>query len=251
MATAMHLVLVGACYVDTILTVPHFPAQDSKLRATSLSVRRGGNCPNTLEVLLQLLARDGSERRVVPHLVSPLPRRSSPATQRILGSFAGPDGLADGLADDGPDGLAIDGPDHLADTPLFRHCLYRHAHSEPASSYIIRSAAASTRTIVNYNALPDMTLPEFHAVARSFGAAPHSWWHFEGRTPETTLACMHLLRNLLPAARISVEVEKPDRPGLEALAAEADVVFYSRAWAESRRHQSAGACLTAQTRRPG
>ncbi len=33
-------------------------------------------------------------------------------------------------------------------------------------------------------------------------------------------------------AKISIEVEKPGREGLEELAAEADVVFYSRSWAE-------------------
>jgi len=31
---------------------------------------------------------------------------------------------------------------------------------------------------------------------------------------------------------VSVEVEKPGREGLEELAAEADVVFYSKSWAE-------------------
>jgi ketohexokinase len=43
---------------------------------------------------------------------------------------------------------------------------------------------------------------------------------------------MHILRDALPNARISVEVEKPGREGLPQLAAEADVVFYSRSWAE-------------------
>lgn len=56
----------------------------------------------------------------------------------------------------------------------------------------------------------------------------------QGRIPETTLACMRLLRQKLPEANISVEVEKPGREGLSQLAQEADVVFYSRAWAEVR-----------------
>jgi ketohexokinase len=34
---------------------------------------------------------------------------------------------------------------------------------------------------------------------------------------------------------ISVEVERPGREGLEALAAEADVVFYSKSWAQVRQ----------------
>lgn len=40
-----NIVFVGACYLDTILTVPHFPVEDEKLRATSISRRRGGNGP--------------------------------------------------------------------------------------------------------------------------------------------------------------------------------------------------------------
>lgn len=47
--------------------------------------------------------------------------------------------------------------------------------------------------------------------------------------------CMQYLRAELPCARISVEVEKPGRDGLAELAAEADVVFYSKTWAEVMR----------------
>lgn len=46
-----------------------------------------------------------------------------------------------------------------------------------------------------------------------------------------TLECMHYLRRYFPAMKISVEVEKPGRSGLTNLAAEADVVFYSKSWA--------------------
>lgn len=54
----------------------------------------------------------------------------------------------------------------------------------------------------------------------------------KGRIPDVILACMKYLRTRFPSVRISVEVEKPRRPGLQELAAEADVVFYSRSWAE-------------------
>ena len=50
--------------------------------------------------------------------------------------------------------------------------------------------------------------------------------------PKTTLACVRYLREMLPSAKVSVEVEKPGREGLRELAAEADLVFYSRTWAE-------------------
>ena len=59
-------------------------------------------------------------------------------------------------------------------------------------------------------------------------------WAQQGRIPETVQNCIRLLRNLLPKATISVEVEKPGREGLSEWAAEADVVFYSRSWAEER-----------------
>lgn len=50
--------------------------------------------------------------------------------------------------------------------------------------------------------------------------------------PETTLRCIRYLRDSDPDAKISVEVERPGREGLPELAAEADVVFYSKTWAE-------------------
>ena len=49
------------------------------------------------------------------------------------------------------------------------------------------------------------------------------------------MRCVQYLREKLPASRISVEVEKPRREGLIELAAHADVVFYSRSWAEVSR----------------
>ncbi|RFU77802.1 ribokinase pfkb superfamily [Trichoderma arundinaceum] len=209
-----HLILIGACYLDTILR--------EEPRASSLKIRRGGNCPNSLEVLQQLVEpRDG----VRMYLVSPLPSESSPATQRVKASFG--------------ESSPVD----------LEHCLYREAHTEAASSYIIRSEQTGSRTLVNYNDLPEMTVDEFETIVRRFNASDETWWHFEGRIPNTTLECIRTLRDKLPDAQISVEVEKPGRDGLRELATEADVVFYSRSWAESRGHGSAEACLMNEKRR--
>ncbi|KAL2191083.1 Ribokinase-like protein [Thermothelomyces heterothallicus CBS 203.75] len=220
-----HLILVGACYLDTILTVPHFPAEDSKLRATSVQVRRGGNCPNSLEVLVQLLAagpHPGLPLKL--HLVSCLPDAGAAATAKILSSL-------------GADKGAVD----------CSHCLYRGGYEEPASSYVIRSAETGSRTIVNFNDLPEMTAREFEKIADTFvKQGEECWWHFEGRIPETTLQCIRYLRRVTPKSTISVEVEKPNREGLVELAAEADVVFYSRTWAESRGYKSPEACVRAE-----
>ncbi|KAH9909987.1 hypothetical protein F4778DRAFT_28047 [Xylariomycetidae sp. FL2044] len=163
-----NLVCVGACYLDTILSVPYYPEEDSKLRATSLQVRRGGNCPNTLEVLQQLLKLRGEEEEqkqrqddgqkkiiIKPWLVSCLPSADSPASAQILDSF---------------------GPDTIVD---FSRCIYRADHINPASSYIIRSERSGSRTLVNYNDLPEMTVGEFVTAAQELG--DDTWFHFERR----------------------------------------------------------------------
>ncbi|CEJ81118.1 hypothetical protein VHEMI01263 [[Torrubiella] hemipterigena] len=218
-----HLILVGACYLDTILTVPHYPEEDAKLRATNLSVRRGGNCPNSLQVLLDLIPAADTNTKL--HLVSCLPRKDSLASQRILSSFG-----------------------NNSSRLHFGHCIYREDYEEAASSYIIRSDQTGSRTLVNYNNLPEITVDEFSQIASSFSPDDQTWWHFEGRIPETTLECIRLLRGKLPNTTISVEVEKPGREGLVQLAASADVVFYSRTWAEHRGYKSAEQCL--QTEKP-
>ncbi|KAK1831560.1 Ketohexokinase [Podospora conica] len=221
--------------LDTILTVPHFPQEDAKLRATAVQIRRGGNCPNTLEVLQQLLSKQ--QQRVKTHLISSLPAADAPATRQMLESFGG------GGEDDDGEGGGLSRPD-------FSRCLYREGCREAASSYIIRSAATGSRTIVNFNDLPEMTSAEFTALAGDLVENENlmdkdneSWWHFEGRIPETTLACIRHLRRVSPRSTISVEVEKPNRDGLDELAAEAHAVFYSRSWAESRGYTSAETCL--------
>ena len=55
---------------------------------------------------------------------------------------------------------------------------------------------------------------------------------FKGRIPEVTLECMRYLRQCFPRVRISVEIEKPARTGLQELAVAADVVFFSKSWAQ-------------------
>ncbi|KAF3770789.1 putative PfkB family kinase [Cryphonectria parasitica EP155] len=214
-----HLIMVGACYLDTILTVPHFPEEDAKLRATSLKKRRGGNCGNSLEVLQQLVPPD----LVALHLVTVLPSRRSAATETVLSSFGA-----------GRSAAAVD----------FSQCIHREDQTEAASSFIVRSQATGSRTIVNHNELAEMTVDEFVRVAKAFeDNAADTWWHFEGRIPETTDKCIQHLRHHLPQSRVSVEVERPGREGLRKLAMEADVVFYSRTWAEGEGYATAGDCL--------
>ncbi|KAL4929224.1 ketohexokinase [Aspergillus undulatus] len=225
----MSLVAVGACYVDTILTTPHYPGEDDKLRASTVSRRRGGNCPNTLEVLQQLIAQSPSpsppgtetETRTPPNLslIAVLPAHSSNASREIRDAF----GPAVSLA----------------------HCIYREKFQEPASSYIIKSLASGSRTIVNFNELPEMTLHEFVSIVERLGERA-GWFHFEGRIPDVTFACIRHLQTHYPSVKVSVEVEKPGREGLQELAREADVVFYSKSWAQANGYTSAEECVRKQ-----
>lgn len=132
--------------------MPHYPEEDEKLRASTLSIRRGGNCPNSLEVLQQLVQPQDAIRM---YLISPLPSKSSPAAQRIKASFG----------ESSPVSL--------------EHSLYRETYTEAASSYIIRSEQTGSRTLVNYNDLPEMTVGEFETIVQKFSPDDETWWHFE------------------------------------------------------------------------
>ncbi|KAJ5787688.1 hypothetical protein N7457_002678 [Penicillium paradoxum] len=218
----MTLVAVGACYLDTILATPYYPSEDEKLRASKVSRRRGGNCPNTLEVLGQLLQHGPSRDKYSLNLLSVLPSRSSVAFQQIKLS--------------------------LGNNVRLDDCIYREQFSEPASSYIIASQATSSRTIVNYNELPEMTQGEFAIAVEPLRTTnDRLWFHFEGRSPDVTFDCIDYIRLHFPGAKVSVEVEKPGRAGLQELANLADVVMYSKGWAQSSGYGSAEDCLRDQS----
>lgn len=124
-------------------------------------MRRGGNCPNSLEVLQQLVSAGPHKLEIALHLVSCLPHADAAATRKILSSFGGRDS-----------GSAVD----------LSHCLYREGQEEAASSYIIRSGQTGSRTIVNFNDLPEMNVDEFKRIAEAFRDYGHEcWWHFEVR----------------------------------------------------------------------
>ncbi|MCJ1465883.1 hypothetical protein MMC07_004502 [Pseudocyphellaria aurata] len=183
-----------------------------------MSRRRGGNCPNTLEVLQQLL--DISQSIPVSlALCVVLPSTSSTGTQQVKSSL----------------GPRID----------LTSCIYREEYNEAASCYILRSRDTDTRTIVNYNELPEMTSKEFSAMADEL-KHDMGWCHFEGRIPVVTLECVQYLRRCLPAVKISVEIENPARVGLDKLVEEADFIFYSKSWAQGNDYESPEDCLRGQ-----
>jgi ketohexokinase len=132
-------------------SVDHYPDEDEKLRASSITRRRGGNGANCLEVLLQLV-EISTATLLSLSLLTVLPARSSVGSQQIQSSL----------------GLQVD----------LRHCIYRELFQEPASSYIIRSRSSGSRTIVNYNELPEMTTEEFVTIVNGLESETN-WFHFE------------------------------------------------------------------------
>ena len=160
--------------------------------------------PNTLEVLQQLLIRKNIS--TLPVLLAVLPNPASLATQQIRSSL-------------GPN---VD----------LLYCFYRNDSYEAPSSYIIKSLDTDSRTLVNYNELEEMTVSEFQQVTEKLASRGEVIYHFEGRIPDVTARCMDYIRIHYPEVRISVEVEKASRDGLQALATKADAVFYSKSWAK-------------------
>ncbi|EDU50083.1 ketohexokinase [Pyrenophora tritici-repentis Pt-1C-BFP] len=223
------IICVGAVYIDTILTVPHFPIEDEKLRARGLSRRRGGNTANSLEVLSQLQNQDPTittktSGAAALHLLAVLPDEHSASAKFICESIPGV---------------------NTAGVSLFRH-----GYEEAASSYIIQSQETRSRTIVSINQLPEMKFEEFkqriEAFALPLSAEEKVWVHFEGRIPEVTYPCAEFLRDALTRFRISVECEKPERKDIAKVARFADVVFYSKLWAEKNGFGDAKTFLEAQ-----
>ncbi|RAR05526.1 ketohexokinase [Stemphylium lycopersici] len=210
--------------------VPHFPFEDEKLRAKEITRRRGGNTANSLEVLSQLLEHDKSPAKpTVPtnlHLIAVLPNEHSAATQFIYDSLPGV---------------------NISDASLFRaDC------EEAASSYIIQSEENRSRTIVSINKLAEMQASEFSRKVQKLAMMDSErdwhevWFHFEGRIPEITRSCVEFLRKDFPRFKISVECEKPERTGMTEIVNYADVVFYSKLWAEKNGYGDARSFLEAQ-----
>ncbi|WP_343043913.1 PfkB family carbohydrate kinase [Marichromatium bheemlicum] len=91
------------------------------------------------------------------------------------------------------------------------------------TSYVTLSRVSGSRTIVHHRDLPELNVAGFARV----GLDGFDWVHFEGRNPAETAEMMRRVRRLRPQARVSVELEKA-RPGIESLAALADLVLVGR-----------------------
>ncbi|KAI8821894.1 Ribokinase-like protein [Chytriomyces cf. hyalinus JEL632] len=232
----------GACYQDVILRVDSYPQEDAKVRAQSVEKRRGGNGANVLQVLSQFQPRSIEQRRrstgttIDSTEMKQLFTNHSLETH-LIAVLAGVDSLENV---DLETSFIIN--DLRTNTPLvsLAHCVFRGAgYSEP-TAWIV--ATGASRTIINHTTLPELTAAEFKTgmapvLDQNFNdanvgdASPSSlWFHFEGRN----VSEMEQMVDWLIDFTISVEFEKPNRPGLDNLLAKADLLFFSKWYAEGR-----------------
>lgn len=98
------------------------------------------------------------------------------------------------------------------------------------TSYITLNSQNGSRTIIHVRDLPELNIGHFKAVPLE----RFDWLHFEGRNVQETAKMLSHARQRLIDQPISLEIEKP-RPGIEKLLPQADLLIFSRVFAESLR----------------
>jgi ketohexokinase len=195
-----HIYFVGAVALDIILHLHKYPGEDEKISASGIERRRGGNSGNSLEIISQLIKN-----------------------QKIyfLGAFG--ETVSNCLAQD----LITRGVS--LEFSVFR------PQVENSTSYIL--STSTTRAIINYNPVQDMSWQEFSKCLSSLHPE-QNWFHFEGRNiAETRCMMAYLKENASSSIRVSVELEKGDRENIESLIPLADVLFFSSSFAKNRGYE--------------
>lgn len=113
-----------------------------------------------------------------------------------------------------------------------------HRSSVSPTSYITLNSQNGSRTIVHYRDLPEMSAKTF----TNFNFDTIDWIHFEGRNIDQTTEMFSHLKKLNSIVPVSVEIEK-QRDNLQNLFNEADIYFFSKAFAESENFTDAEALL--------
>ncbi|CAG8441462.1 1447_t:CDS:2 [Diversispora eburnea] len=199
----------SSAYEDTILYVDKFPPEDGKQRAQCVEKRRGGNAGNTLAVLSQFPLVNANFMASMA---------SKEASTFIIQDFDA----------------------HNIKTST---CIFRPNATHAPVAYIIQAESTSSRTIINYNSIDELTFDEFK---RKFDTVcneeiPFNWIHFEGRNAAEETKMIDYIDTMAWRKNtiISVELEKPYRKGLENLMQRADVLFFSKVFAEGKGYDHA------------
>ncbi|MCW8854636.1 MAG: PfkB family carbohydrate kinase [Gammaproteobacteria bacterium] len=109
------------------------------------------------------------------------------------------------------------------------------AYTSP-TSYITINIQNASRSIIHYRDLPELSFTQFDKILLN----TIDWFHFEGRNIRDTSEMMKKSHGFNKS--ISVEIEK-DRDNIDSLIPLADIIFFSRPFAESRNFSEARDCL--------
>jgi ketohexokinase len=134
--------------------------------------------------------------------------------------------------------------DELAQHAVNMDAVQVVAGGSTPTSYVTLSQQNGSRSIVHFRNLPEYSLAAFQQI----DLTRFDWLHFEGRHVAQTRAMLEHAQQQVPAVPCSVEIEKP-RAGIEVLCEAADLLLYSRCYAQYRgAGDDPGAFLTAQQR---
>jgi len=194
---------IGALYTDTILTVPSYPEEDSKLRATSAHSCIGGNIINTFEVLSD----------------APTPPASSDVLELGLISAVGSERSCKHVE-----------PSIQSRVPRLTSWLVNRPVHGTANAYIMCSTATGSRTIISHGS--DIADPDGKELWDKFILAPRmpEWIHIEGRNCSAARDFLIKLDQVPWTGTVSVDFERP-REGLREFISIADVLFISETYA--------------------
>lgn len=142
-------------------------------------------------------------------------------------------------------GVWVDEPDVqivLADLARYhidiQYC-YRLTNGKMPTSYITLNQTNGSRTIVHYRDLPEFSAANFQQIDLS----NFDWLHFEGRHVTETICMLQRTKQSFPHLPISIEIEKP-RPDITQLFAYADVLLFSKNYANSQKFNDPQLFLT-------
>lgn len=186
------ILVTGIATIDHVVDVDAYPEEDSEQRALESETLPGGNAANTA----YLLAQAG-------HAVD---------LAAVVAVGREGDRLLELLS---ARGIGV------------QRCV-RLPGRTPAS-WILRSRATGSRTIIHDRKLPELSARAFATQ----GLEEYDWFHFEGRNPSELPALLRAVRRFAVDQPISLELEKP-REGLDRSLSLADVLMFSRGWAEAR-----------------
>ncbi|MGA7801999.1 MAG: PfkB family carbohydrate kinase [Gammaproteobacteria bacterium] len=141
-----------------------------------------------------------------------------------------------GVLVDGPDGNRV--LDDLSGYGVDTTGCRRLPTGTMPTSYVVLNRCNGSRTIVHFRDLPEFGFDDFRAIDLS-GV---DWLHVEARNVAETGRMLADAAVRRPGLSRSVEVEKL-RPDVEMLFGHAELLLFSRGYAEARGHASAEALL--------